>query len=177
MIITTIIVITTLITMIIMTIIIYIYIYTHTHFLIMFDRGQVLTWIGGKWRWNPRHTMAVGSSAAHVLRRLQVWITVLSAPPITWERRVSCVPCSVGTHLWPRGTETTQLYFVPCGPHETRYIVNVGQQVNKKLPQIAQDWSRGSRYRLGTTHQDLKVSTSIILNIWWLIGLLYIYII
>ncbi|CAL1160930.1 unnamed protein product [Cladocopium goreaui] len=38
-----------------------------------------------------------------------------------------------------RRTETTQLYFVPCGPHETRYIVNVGQQVNKKLPQIAQD--------------------------------------
>lgn len=46
-------------------------------------------------------------------------------------------PVAATTHL--SGVETTQLYFVPCGPHETRYIANLGQPVNKKMPEFVTD--------------------------------------
>lgn len=52
-----------------------------------------------------------------------------------------------------QGNETTQLYFVPCGPHETRYIVNLGDQVNKNMPQIVQDVDRGRFVSLGPRMQ------------------------
>ncbi|CAK9090326.1 Protochlorophyllide-dependent translocon component 52 [Durusdinium trenchii] len=50
-------------------------------------------------------------------------------------------PCSNTTvyKYKDRRVETTQLYFVPCGPHETRYIANLGQPVNKKMPEFVTD--------------------------------------
>ncbi|CAJ1445919.1 unnamed protein product, partial [Effrenium voratum] len=49
-------------------------------------------------------------------------------------------PCSNTTiYKYKDGrNETNQLYFVPCGPHETRYIVNFSQD-RKKRPTFVED--------------------------------------
>ncbi|CAE7877202.1 PAO, partial [Symbiodinium microadriaticum] len=51
-------------------------------------------------------------------------------------------PCSNTTvYKYADGrVETNQLYFVPCGPHETRYIVNLGAgERRRRLPTIMED--------------------------------------